>query len=151
MKKIILSLFVLLAVWCSAFAGKQLVVELKDGGTVTYVLNDEPVVTFQDTRVCVRSQKAEAAYERASVARFFFQDAATDVENIKGNLRIEYLSDQVVIYGTSDAKVYDTAGRLLAPQITTSDESVTISLESLTEGMYIISIPNHPSVKIKKQ
>lgn len=141
---------ILLACCCCSFAQKQLVVELKEGGMVTYVLSDEPVVTFLDSKVCVKSQKAEAGYERASVARFYFQDASTEVEIIKGNLRIEYLTDQVVIYGTTEAKVYDTAGRQLAPEITKSDDAITISLESLPEGMYIISIPNHPSVKIQK-
>lgn len=88
---VILTLLTSLVV-TSAYAQKQLVVELKDGGTVTYILSDEPVVTFQDSKVCVKSEKAQAEYERSQVSRFYFEETATGVENVKDGLRFEYVS-----------------------------------------------------------
>ena len=136
--------------WIPASAQRQLVVELNDGDRITFVLSDEPMVTFQDSLVCITSEKAHAGFERGLVARFFFEEIPTTVEPVKKELQIEYLSDQVVIYGISQARVFDTAGRLQKPEITISDDALSISLESLSNGMYVISLPDNRSVKIRK-
>lgn len=88
----------------SVIAQQQLVVELEDGRNISYLLSDVPLVTFQDSAVCVRSKAVQADYERSQVRRFFFEDSSSGVDALKGGLRIEYVSkDKIVLYGTSSA------------------------------------------------
>ena len=158
MKKRILSFLLLLGVgWCGAFATHQLVVEKTDGSAVKYVLADEPVVTFSGTKVCIKSTKAEASYERSAVSRYYFEtisDGIAEVTTSPTDLRFDYSNaDKVTIHGITDVasvKVYDVTGKQMPVLITSSAEAVSVNISSLSSGVYVIALPNHPSIKIKK-
>ena len=143
---------------CLAESAYQLVLEKKDGSTIRYVLSDKPVVTFAGTQVQVKSAKAETSYERSDVSRYYFEDVANGIDVVTdddSSLRIDYSSaDRLTAYGLSDAGavgVYDLAGRLAPAGICVSDNAVTIDLSVLPAGVYVITLPNHPTLKIKKQ
>ena len=158
MKKNILYILVFLfGGWCKAYAQHQLVVELNNSSTVRYMLSDNPVVTFSGTQVSIKSAKAEASYTRSSIKRYYFEDAADGIEEVKtpsSELRIQYTTpEQVKIYGLTSAdnvRIYDITGKRLSAEISNSVDAVSINLSSLSSGVYIITLPNHPSIKIKK-
>ena len=157
MKKLTILLAMLGMGWCYASGSHQLLVKKTDGSTIRYVLADEPVVTFSGTKVCIKSTKAEASYERSAVSKYYFEtisDGIAEVTTSPTDLRFDYSNaDKVTIYGITEASsvnVYDVTGKQMPVLITSSAEAVSVNLSSLSSGVYVIALPNHPSIKIKK-
>ena len=158
MKKNILCVIAFLAFGCcTAFGQHQFVVELNSSNIVRFVLSDYPVVTFSGTKVYIKSAKAEAVYDRSAVSKYYFDDAVDDIAEVtipSSELRIEYTSPEYVrIYGLTQSdniKLYDITGKQLPADSISSDVALTINLSPLSSGVYIIALPNHQSIKIKK-
>ena len=158
MKRFILSTaFVLCAAWCSASSVYQLTVEMKDGDKVSYILSDKPVVTFNGTQVLIKSEKAEAGYELSTVQRYYFEEVPDGISTTPeddSSLHFDYSEDNhLTVYGIADAStvsVYDITGRPAPAAIDPSGKAFTIDLSILPTGVYIITLPNHSTLKIKK-
>ena len=159
MKKIVLMLM-LFSFSATMFAnGKDVLsVLMKDGTSVYFLLADKPYITFQNDEVKIVSDTDEALVKRTLVERFEFVDeiptGIEDVEEQDEQLRAKFrlAGDAVYITGVaSGSKVvlYAMDGRVVNSSVAVADGCVTLSLNALSSGIYIVKY-NETAIKFIK-
>lgn len=145
MKRVLLSMFVLLCQIVVFAEGSALLVTLSDGSTAGYLLSEKPTVTFGENTLLIKSSEASTEYNRADVKRFTFVDA--DVLGIdplsKGSTVFEYKNNTVRMEG-APIFIYRVNGELIKKGIG------TVSIEDQPSGVYIIKM-NSQSIKVVKK
>ena len=153
----------LLAILCffgslTAHAGDYnvLVIQFADGTTQSYVLEERPKVTFDATKIYVRSKYVDDVHEYQNVKKFVFE--THDLSGIKNVKKDE--CRLTLIGGTTatvlglpanlTATLCDTAGRNVLKAKADVAGSVTFNLQGLPAGAYIIALSNGKSFKILK-
>jgi len=136
-------------------------VNLQDGNKDVYYIGDDPVVTFDENHVYLKTKSVETTYNLADVVDYRFQNAEeTSVEKLKieeKNTRysVEYVDNKtVIIRGVKQGKgvnVFSVNGQKEKADMSSSNNEVTISLENLNNGLHIINIGNEFSVKVIKK
>lgn len=130
------------AVWAD---NARLVITTNSGTTAQFLIADFPVITYQDNLLVVKAGNEEISTEAADVKSFEFFSG--DVSGV----------DQVAIDGTTlsgllpgtPVEVYTFDGQHVASFKVDDSQSVTVDLDNLAPGLYIISTPS-ASFKIKK-
>ena len=135
-----------------------LVLQFKSGKTLSYYLADKPEITFTANKLNIVSDYVTmSSFERSSIEDFHFAEIASDVEEIqKEEIRIVYNDNaHVYIYGLpfvdNHVSVCDVNGKNVPAEVTKQNESIVVSLNSCSAGIYIISINNSKSIKIRKK
>ena len=84
MRRIItFSLFVFMAFMTArAQNGPQLKVWKKDGSTVLYALSEQPVTTFSDNKLVIKTSNTTVEYPLAEVQRYTYEGVETGIESI---------------------------------------------------------------------
>lgn len=145
MKRVLLSMFVLLCQIVVFAEGSALLVTLSDGSTAGYLLSEKPTVTFGESTLLIKSSEASTEYNRSDVKRFTFVDA--DVLGIdplsKGSTVFEYKNNTVRMEG-APIIIYRVNGELIKKGIG------TVSIEDQPSGVYIIKM-NSQSIKVVKK
>lgn len=133
-------------------------VELKDGTSNDYLLEDRPQINFDNNDVVFLCKNISTSYNRENVLNFVFLDVnETGIQQLKaGDTRFNYSVEarQVTIegdLGSAEIKVYSISGQQFNPEISRSSNQVMIYLASLPSGCYIIKIGNKQSIKIIKK
>ena len=132
-----------------------LTVHIKDGSEVTFLLSEQPAVTFSDGYLLITSSDAEMSYPLSDVVKFTFKDAdeTTGIDNTSvGEASFAFDGGSVVVSGLkagSNARVFATDGTTLHSEEVSGD-SWSYSLSSLPSGVYIVSI-NGKTFKIAKK
>jgi hypothetical protein len=156
MRRIItLSLFVFMAfMTTTAQNGPQLKVWKKDKSTVLFALAEKPVTTFSDNKLVIKTSNATVEYPLADVLRYTYIGVETGIENIESDNSVVVRQEPDKLQLTnlkSDTEVYlyNASGRLL--DIQKSDgKTVTISIASRPQGMYIVKCGNE-TIKLMKR
>lgn len=133
-----------------------LVIQFADGTMQSYVLETRPKVTFDATKLYVKSQYVDDVYEYQKVQKFIFETHdISEIQVVRENeCRLAFIGgNAVTVSGLAagcTATLCDTAGRRV--QKTKADDagSVTFNLQSLPTGAYIIALSNGKSFKILK-
>ena len=159
MKKILLT-FMLFAFAAASFAnGKDVLsVLMKDGTSVYFLLAEKPYITFQNDEVKIVSDTEEALVKRTLVERFEFvdemptgiEDVEEEDEQLRANFRL--YGDAVYITGLeSGCKVtlFAMDGRVVTTSVAPADGCVTLSLNALSSGIYIVKY-NETAIKFIK-
>ncbi len=148
-----LALFLCTGVMANETA-EALRLQLSNGQTVTYLLEEKPEVTFKAESLCVSTATASVEYGLSEIAGFDFTTVETGIENVKGNevLFRAIGNSQWVIEGkqTTAVRVADISGRQLPGCVSNSAAGTIVSLSAAPSGIYVISFSNH-SVKIVKK
>ena len=97
-------------------AETSLVVELTNGQTANYLLQDKPTLTMDGTQLKIATATVQASYERAEVKRFYFTTESTSVNEIVKNAMVyrQIDANHLEISGLSGDEritVCDMAGR----------------------------------------
>ena len=159
MKKILLT-FMLFAFAATSFAnGKDVLsVLMKDGTSVYFLLAEKPYITFQNDEMKIVSDTDEALVKRTLVERFEFVNeipiGIEDVEEQDEQLRANFKLDGDAVYITglaSGSKVvlYAMDGRVVNSSVAAADGCVTLSLNTLPSGIYIVKY-NETAIKFIK-
>lgn len=156
MRKFIKILLAALLLPMSAMAANTtLVVELTNGQTANYLLQEKPVLTMEGTQLIIKTEAVQTGYERDLVKRFYFTGESTGVKELSKNALVyrQTDADHLEISGMSlDDRiiVYNTAGVQMGSVSRNSDKAV-ISLRGLQRGIYLVKIGNSQTIKFVRK
>jgi len=150
----LLLLFVISAAFGNGLPN-TLVVKLLSGETAGYLLADKPKLTFEGTRLVIKSDSYEAAYELSQLESYYFRNTETDgidVSDIswKGpEVDGDRLSFSGLEAGTA-VRVYSMAGVAVASTKVGKDGCAVVLLSDIPKGVYVVKYGN-VSTKIQKR
>ena len=161
MKKTILSLMLALAATVTVQAQNEystLVVETKSGKTLEVSLKQKPTVSVSDKEFTIACGDEVTGYVHDEVRKFYFKPytPAGINEPVAGDvIRVLYLDQsKVVVSGIDKAKhvnLYTLDGRKVAARAEREEGNLTVSLDGLAPGTYILNIGNVQSFKLLKR
>ena len=133
-----------------------LVLQLTTGETATFVLDEQPKITFTAGNLVITSPTYTTEYPLADLQRYTFKQVpASQITSPAADNRpsITQKDGQIVLDNLpADATVtvYSIDGMALSSPTTATDGHATIDTSTLTSGVYIIKYGNK-SLKIRKQ
>lgn len=157
MKKLLLSICFLfaLALTCNA-QNKQnaLVIRLLNGESATYLLEEQPRISFDATDLVIAWGEYEARYSVKELERYFFKHIEnTGVKNPNEELLSLHQSENsLTITGmnqTHTVSIYTPAGITMGTHKPNSEGEATIQMADFAPGIYIVKYGNK-TTKIKK-
>ena len=138
-----------------------LIVKQNNGTEDAFILSEKPTVVIQDDKMFVTGI-IEVTYIRSDISKFFFEEISSDDPRIvsdgiksisKDNITFYYVDGETVrISGLKEKTKVSLAsldGKVISTTNCNSPGVVTISLGSLTKGVYVISYGIR-SIKIRK-
>lgn len=136
-----------------------LVIETKSGDTFEMWLRWKPEVHFNATGMTFTCGEELTGYLYDEVSKFYFNlyDPVTAIAAPKadGIVRIICLDQsKVVISGIDEldaVRLYDLNGRSIVADTMADGNALTVSLDELAAGTYILNIGNKQSFKILKR
>ncbi len=139
----------------SAQTNRMLVLELFAGTTNSFLLAEEPVITFSDGYIDVSSESTSVYYKLSEVANYHFEDASTGIKAVEADeIRVVSINaDKVSIEGLDGngvVRVFDTTGMQMPVAATHNGTYTEVSIGTLPAGVYIIKAGNQ-SLKIRKR
>lgn len=139
MKKLFLFLIALLPLTVSAEDVKNhlMIVNLKSGEKVGYIVSEKPEITFEGDNFSVKTSKSTIDYLRSDIVDFYFEDTDTGIE------ALEYV-------GNGTVAIYDMSGNTLASLKGESPKTAKLLIDSYKPGLYIIKIGNQSIKYLKK-
>ena len=154
MKKIILLLSLIFSL--PMYADHYLVIELNNSNKHNYSLEDKPVISFNNDRLIIETDKIEFDYLIDDIAKYYFSKASeTDIENIKydvNNIHFTYTNPDFLLIegvtGNENVQVYEINGKTCPVDVLKSDNCIKVQLNTLPNGLYIINVDNKHSFKI---
>ena len=134
----------------------NLIVHLKNGTKQTFMLSSRPNVSFESERFVISQEASNVEFSCENVVRFSFADKnSSDIRGLQQDgLLISYTDPQhVVIYGVNGkAKVSVTnmEGKVQSCKTNRKDNGLSVSLESLSKGVYVITVDKQNFKIIRK-
>ncbi len=132
-----------------------LVVELNDGKTANFLLEEQPVLTMNGTKLFIATDRVQTSYERADIKHFFFTGKGSDIKLLPGKTVVfkQISSDQLEITGLSEKDaivVFDIAGKQQG-SVSRTDNSAVVSLSGQQKGIYLIKVGKSQTIKFIKK
>lgn len=152
----LLAIMVLLTPMLQVLANNQTALKLvmNNGTTASFLLSEQPVLSFESHLLVVSSNTVSASYQLSDVKEYYFVELGNSVEELqKDEVRfVRQSNDEVIIYGLSPSVVcvYDLSGRRRPVSIQQQGNAVVVSLQQLQAATYIIHL-NQQSIKIIKK
>ena len=136
-------------------ANTALVVELTNGQTANFLLQDKPVLTMEGSRLNIKTETVQTDYERSLVKQFYFTDGSTGVKEVLKNALVykQTDADHLEISGLSQndrIAIYNTSGVQVGSVSRDSDKAV-ISLSGLEKGIYLVRIGKSQTIKFTRK
>ena len=136
-------------------ANTALVVELTNGQTANFLLQDKPVLTMEGSRLNIKTEAVQTDYERSLVKQFYFADGSTGVKEVLKNALVykQTDADHLEISGLSQndrIAIYNTSGVQVGSVSRDSDKAV-ISLSGLERGIYLVKIGKSQTIKFLRK
>ena len=135
-----------------------LVVETKSGTKLEISLQKKPEVSINNKEFIIYSGDEVTSYIYEAVRKFYFKPySATNIDApvAKNTIRIVmHNQSKVVIDGVgeqSKVRLYSLNGQALPVVSSTSNNVLTVSLDELTPGTYILNIDNKQTFKLLKR
>lgn len=135
-----------------------LVVELHSGTKLQLSLQKKPEVKVSDKEFVILCGGDVTSYVHEKVRKFYFKPYdPTGVEEVVAEdvIRVSYLDQsKVIISGITDAskvRLYTLDGRYVAASTSADEQTITVSLDALTPGTYILNIDNKQTFKLLKR
>lgn len=128
-----------------------LVVHMRDGGRVSYVLEETPVVTFVGNNLHVQTTAVSNDHEVAAVDKFTFEKVSSLNDVTVGECRISVVDGVVSIQGlepSQEVSVADIRGRIVARVGADSMGVAVLSIRDMAQGVYIVTVADGKSFKL---
>lgn len=117
----------------------RIVISTKGGVVAEFYLADDPVITYQDNLLVVKSSKSEVSVAAEDVAAFDFEPSSGDTGiddvfsgNGAGGSRLSGLQPG------SKVQVYNVEGRLVKTITVSADGKAELDMDALPGGVYIV-------------
>lgn len=133
---------------------------MKDGTSVCFYLSEQPLVTFVDDAVKIESASEEALVKRSLVERFeFLAEMPTVIEDVEADndagIRegFELTGNAVVVNGLAagcKVQLFSVDGKAMMFAVAAEDGNVTLSLDALSQGVYLVNY-NETTIKFIKR
>lgn len=145
MKKILLLLVAVVAAFqfaSAAYTNDDLVIETKDGNTVSYHLKDRPVVTFEATDLVLTVSDVAVKYPVADLKGIHFAGEITSVSNVKvSDIAFSVSGSEIAANGLAKGEkleVYTIDGKAVAASVVDAQGAAAVDISGLSTGVYVI-------------
>ena len=135
-----------------------LVVETKSGTTLELSLQERPQVSIGTAGCTIYCGDDVTSYVYEEVRKFYFKPySATDIAAPKAENTISVsMIDQskVIISGVSESskiRMYTLDGKAITSETSANGNEITVSLDALAPGTYILNIDNKQTIKLLKR
>lgn len=140
---VILGLVICTPVAAAQVQEKALLVQKTSGERHYYLLASEPVITFSGNQCMIESSDFSSTYPMYEVEFAKFVDGAAGIKEVETSIVVD-LSDQMYakIHGLTPGaavSLYSLSGVMLRHETADEDGSVSVGLENLSSGVYIIT------------
>lgn len=131
-----------------------LVFEMKDGSSVTFFYEDQPMLKFTDTGIVVKTDMHETTYPQGAVQRYVFayrNNSSTDSPRVDDG-QVELMGENLTVGRLNPGtrvSLFSVDGKVLAADSADANGNCTISLSSFSAGVYLLNYFD-VSVKIVK-
>lgn len=160
-KTVILSLLMglVFSMTMSAAESEALVTRLTisklDGTEIHYALADKPTVTFSEGNIVIANGEDIASYPKAEIADFHFTTGTMGAITVvdADDTMVQFVDNNHIVIsgpGITSATAYNLQGISVA-HAEASNGAVTIDLSDKAAGIYLVSVPNHPTMKFLKK
>ncbi len=154
MKKLIITLLALLTATVGLHAADEaLNLKMKDGTIHSFLLAEKPVITIADNQLVMTTTEATATYSLYEVKEYTF-GAPTVIQGIAVSKAVSREGNTITfskLGGKTAVKAYTLGGQPVNLTLHSgADGSVSVSLEALPTGTYIIKADN-ATLKITKR
>lgn len=132
-----------------------LTIEKNDGTSEHYYLSDKPVLTIENEMLHLKSNLAEIDIKRADIQTISFTQRGAGIDEIATDS-----NDYIVVFdgnilkisriNNSAINVYDIGGRKIKTA-QAYDNAAEIDMQPMAPGIYVVSIPGKPALKICKK
>lgn len=157
-KRLLLNiLLILIAAGAFAVSNTWLLLDIRGGSQMAYLVPGKMKLTFNDSTLVLSSSRFETSFSRAAVLSYRFS-SAMDIDDgilmpVIDGYSVQIINDEVNIYGISTSqllKVYSVDGVLHSPHISYAADHTIVHMSSLPHGTYIITLPGSsiPAVKV---
>lgn len=154
---IMLALVARLGVWAQ-YEYCTLVVETKSGDTYEVSLRKKPQIKMGVNEISFTCGKETTGYIYDEVRKLYFKPydptGITSPTEDKAIRIVHVDQSQVVVAGVADAdevRLYALDGQRIMTAVSTTDGMLTVSLDGLTPGTYILNIGNKQSFKFLRR
>ena len=142
MKRLLLSLLVIVAVAATLRAQTALIVHQKSGGTIEFAFSEKPVVIYSEGYLVISVQDglASVSYPLSDMQKFTFGELSSEYTRIIAPKEV----------APQSTYIYSIGGMLMRTLQTNEDGSTPANVDGLPAGTYIIKNGN-TSYKITKK
>lgn len=133
----------------------RLTISKLDGTEIHYALADKPTVMFSEGNIVITNGVEVASYPKSEIADFHFTTGTMDaIESVDADdMMVRFVDNNNVVIsgpGITSATAYDLQGIAVAHAKATNG-TVTLDLSDKAAGIYLVSVPNHPTMKFLKK
>lgn len=157
MKTFFLALFFFAFSAVAKAEGKgMLVLELCNGQTVSFQLENQPVITFAESEMIVSERGGFSnKFPMSDIVKYTFSDVSTDIDNVgnDGNIKIFQDGDNLKLSNLKHGQelcLYSTGGILVKKGAASADGRIAMSLHDVPNGVYIVKIATFTYKILKK-
>ncbi len=135
---------------------KSLIVECKNGTTVSFLLVNSPELTFSNRSLVVTDNSRAFNFVIDDVHQYYFTSEETDIARVGSPAELQFYYDtdgNVVVEGfdlPAQLRLYSVKGLDYSDCVSVTNNKAVVSLSSLQKGIYIVSINNH-QIKVYKK
>lgn len=141
-------LFMLLTAVCAmlqvamaADKAEALLIQTKDGQTVSYSLTARPVVTFEATDLVLTTTEVSVKYPLADVKDITFGSNSSAIDVMNADIAFTINGDQIVAQGLGKGdrlQVYGIDGKVIANAGIDAEGTAKADISSLGHGIYVV-------------
>lgn len=151
-KKILLSALISFVGFSTANAIDKIVFEMQDGTSISFCLEDEPKITFDET--CIDVATVDNLYH-IPLESFLWIRFNTDINaGIKEtSLITEFSSDIIIVNNVNPAikiSLYNMEGKVFPIKVIQEGSSKIISISELEKGNYVLCVGQNKFKFVKK-
>lgn len=149
-------LFFLLWLPLLASADDGVVLLLKDGNSVSFAFNEQPVLVTRNNSLVMKSRSSRIVYDYDDVQRFYFSSIFNVIEdvssNANSNVTFRITEQGVNVDGLAQGEsvsVFTLDGKLLSTALATSgNDEVLLRIPNPAHTVYLIKTSTGISYKI---
>lgn len=132
----------------------QLQIWLSDGQTVSIKLNEEPVTTYSDGQLIIKTTKTTITYPLEQVKKYTYTHLADGVSTLP-SMKISFSVNGETLFFNGlnpDTRiaVYSASGQLVRSLNAGQQKNVKVSVSNLPTGVYVVKV-NGATYKITKR
>ena len=119
-----------------------------DGTTTDVALYLMPRVEFKNDKVIITSTILDMEYPKSDILRFSYKGNGTVIKTPKSEADYSQEGDRLVFHGVSSTDrvaVYTSNGIRVPVHLSATNDGVTLSLTSIPQGVYILSVNGRTS------